>query len=341
MTDSRTADAPGDRSRDDWAGEVLQDYTLTGGIYLVSEPQNFDGGEEEYDLHIGGAHREDLAKSGQGAWELIKHYATRDIDVLLEIGAGGGTCSLGLVQAAGETNLIVTDTSPQFLRIVGRKLTAAGLDQTRVRFATLAGEDLNRLATASVDAVVIASALHHVGDWAEFLRQSARILRPGGVLAIQEPFREGNLMMAMGLDIALSPLWPAKAALSDDDRGRLERCRDSIYFLANSHITKIGEDKHSFLLSDLTTAAQKAGFAATMFYSNVHFEDLANADLGARTGGCSFLNYMDSFLEHHHRISADGMNKLRSHLFPVFQTLDDRFRGGDGAPLLGCMVFRR
>ena len=161
------------------------------------------------------------------------------------------------------------------------------------------------------------------------------------MLAIQEPFREGNLMMAMCLDIALSSLWPANAALSDDDCGRLSRCRDSIYFLANSHITKVGEDKHSFLLSDLTTAAQRAGFGATMFYGNVHFEDLAEADLAASTGSCSFLGYMDSFLEHHHRVSADGMAKLRTHLFPIFQTLDDRFRGGDGAPLLGCMLFRR
>jgi ubiquinone/menaquinone biosynthesis C-methylase UbiE len=325
----------------DWVGSVMPAATQEDGVFIFSPPQNFEGGEENYDLHIGGAARADLFRSGQGAWKLVRRHAARPVASMLEIGAGGGTCSLGLVQAAGSAKLVVTDTSPKFLRMIGGKLNAAGLDQRNIRFATLAGEDMVRLRTASLDAIVIASALHHVGDWVEFLRQAARTLRRGGVLVIQEPFREGNLMMAMCLDIVLSPLWPQAAALPAEDMEILRRCRDSIYFLANSSIVKVGEDKHNFLLADLNGAALVAGFQSTAFYSNAHFDNLADAELAGHRGICSFAAYLDSFLVHHHRVSAAGMALLRQHLLPVLDRLDGAFRAGDGAPLFGCMVFTR
>ncbi len=316
----------------------LSAYRTDDHIHLISPPQSFEGGEEQYDQSIGGR---DALHSGHGAWQLALRHATRPIHALLEVGAGGGTCSLGLVDGAATAELLITDTSPAFLRIIRRKLAAQGVDPARTRFATLAGEDLGRLPAASLDVVVIASALHHVTDWRAFLADAAAVLRPGGVLVIQEPCREGNLMMGLALDVVLSPLWPESAALSQADNDRLDRCRNSIYFLANSHIAKVGEDKHSFLVSELGTAAGAAGFAASVFYANAHFSDLADTDLSLARGACSFVAYMDSFLEAHHRISADGMAKLRAHLFPVLGKLDRAFIDGDGAPLFGCMVFRR
>jgi len=53
--------------------------------------------------------------------------------------------------------------------MVRRKMDAAGLPTQATIFATLAGEDLARLPAESLDAIVIASALHHVGDWRGFL----------------------------------------------------------------------------------------------------------------------------------------------------------------------------
>ena len=316
----------------------LAPYRTDNHVHLISPPQSFEGGEEQYDLAIGG---QDALHSGHGAWQLAARHATRPIESLLEVGAGGGTCSLGLVDAAGTAELLITDTSPAFLQIIRRKLAAQGVDPARTRFATLAGEDLGRLPPASLDAVVIASALHHVTDWRAFLADAAAVLRPGGVLVIQEPCREGNLMMGLALDVVLSPLWPAAAALSHEDHDRIDRCRDSIYFLANSHIAKVGEDKHSFLVSELATAASTVGFTGSVFYANAHFADLADTDLSLRHGACSIVGYMDSFLEMHHRVSLDGMEKLRTHLFPVLAKLDRAFVDGDGAPLFGCMVFCR
>lgn len=177
---------------------------------------------------------------------LASRYAKREIASIIEIGAVGGTCTLGLIASAPQVSALITDTSPQFLRIVQRKLASAGIDSRNVRFATLAGEYLGKLNEAGCDAIMIASALHHVWDWRATLRQAARILRPGGVMVIQEPCREGNLMMGMALDVVLSPLWPAAHTLVQEDLRRIRMCRDSIYYLSNSNIFKEGEDKHSF-----------------------------------------------------------------------------------------------
>ena len=310
-------------------------------ISFISPPQQFDGGEEAYDLSIGGANRTDVLQCGHGAWRLLARHAARPIDTILEIGAGGGTCSLGLIDAGREARVVVTDTSPQFLRIVQRKVEIAGLPAARVHYATLAGEHLSRLPTGSVDGIVIASALHHVGDWRGFLRDAATLLRPGGVLAIQEPFREGNLTMAMALDIALSPLWPASSAFSPEDFTKIEACRNSIYFLANSHIEKEGEDKHNFLATSLAGAAADAGFERSYLFSNVHFADLPDGDLAAHEGVCSIVRYLESFMRQHHRVSPDGMEKLSAHLFPLMRQMDETYCRGDGPPLFGCMAFRR
>jgi ubiquinone/menaquinone biosynthesis C-methylase UbiE len=326
--------------RDAWS-KALSAFPIEDGIHQISPPQNFEGGEEEYDARIGGANRANLLRCGHGAWHLVTHYATREMRTVLELGAGGGTCSLGLIEAAPASALLITDTSPSFLRLIQRKCAAAGLDAKQPRYATLAGEELDLLPAECVDAIVIASALHHVFDWQDFLRVAATRLRRGGVLAIQEPFRAGNLMMGVAIDIALSPLWPKDATLSEEDLAKLRGCRDSIYFLSNSHIEKRGEDKHCFELSEMIAASDEAGFAGTAFHSNEHFNSLVEADLANRQGRCSLVGYLSSFLRNHHRISDDGIAKLTTHLFPILQNLDASYIRGDGPPLLGCMVFRR
>jgi SAM-dependent methyltransferase len=315
-------------------------YPQLDGIHLISAPQQFEGGEESYDEHIGSAYREDSLRSGRGAWQLIIRHATRPVHTVLELGSGGGTCSIGLVAAAPGVQMIITDTSPAFLVMVRRKMNAAGLSAQPIVYATLAGEDLARLPAESLDAIVIASALHHVGDWRGFLRDAAACVRQGGVLVIQEPCREGNLMMGLALDIVVSPLWP-KDALEHTDLERITRCRDSIYLLADSTIEKHGEDKHSFLITELIAGADAAGFSKSYFYSNGHFHDLADSDLSNPQGRCSFTAYLDSFLEQHHRVSPTGMRSVREFLFPLLTRIDARFRAGDGVPLFGCMVFRR
>jgi len=244
---------------------------LKKDIIFISEPKSFEGGEEEYDISIGGSDRTDLLKCGKGAFRLASHYTKRPIQRLAEIGAGGGTCSLGIIEEAKDAEILLTDTSPAFLRIIQRKLAANDFNHSNVNFATLAGEDLLKLGTSSYDAIIIASALHHVSDWKKCIQDARQVIAPGGVLVIQEPFKEGNLFMGIALDIILSSLWPH--TIPDNDAIRLRNCRASIYEMSDSTLEKLGEDKHTFSALELIRTGFDANFKNVQFYQNQHFED--------------------------------------------------------------------
>ncbi len=57
-----------------------------------------------------------------------------------------------------------------------------------------------RFAAESVDAVVIADALHHIGDVDAALSEAERVLRPGGVVVVREfdPATIRGRMLARG-----------------------------------------------------------------------------------------------------------------------------------------------
>jgi hypothetical protein len=154
---------------------MLTKFPGEDGIAFISPPQSFDGGiEEEYDAHIGKADAGAL-RSGIGAIALARANARRPLKSIIEIGAGSGTCTMGLLAAAPHARFLITDTSPVFLRMIRRKLGAAGASNVNVSYATLAGEDLHKLDRASTDAIVIASALHHVSDWRLHRQRRARL----------------------------------------------------------------------------------------------------------------------------------------------------------------------
>lgn len=317
----------------------LAKFPCRDGVYEVSPPQRFDGGEEAYDATIGGADKADLLRSGAGAWRLATQYARRPLRHWIELGAGGGTCTLGLVAASAAETMIITDTSPVFLGIVRKKLAAVGVSDVGCLYATLAGEDLSRLGRGSVDAIFVASAVHHISDWRGFLAEAAGALRPGGTLVIQEPFREGYLLMNMAMEIALSAEWAKELAI--EDREKIERCRDSTYFLSDTTIEKIGEDKHNFLVDDITAASTAAGFANCIVHRNAHFDAFeANAPVQTSVQ-CSFTGYLLAFLGIHHRVSEVGLAVLTRRLAPVLQPLDRLFLQGDGPALLACVAFVR
>jgi SAM-dependent methyltransferase len=315
----------------------LAEFPLKNGVREVSPPQRFEGGEEAYDETVGGANRPDLLASGAGAWRLAQHYAQRALESWLELGAGGGTCTLGLVAAAAVPTKIITDTSPAFLKIIRKKLTALGLADKSCTYATLAGEDLARLPSKSLDAIFVASAVHHVSDWRGFLSAAAGALRPGGVLVIQEPFREGYLLLNMAMEIALAAEWAAE--LPRDDVRKIETCRDSTYYLSDTTLEKVGEDKHNFLADEVTVASDAAGFSRCVVHRNAHFDNFGYGAPIHTSQRCSFAGYLLSFLGAHHRVSDAAIEVLKQRLAPVLAPLDRLYQQGDGPALLACVVF--
>ncbi|WP_435074656.1 class I SAM-dependent methyltransferase [Halorubrum sp. HHNYT27] len=100
-------------------------------------------------------------------------HATRPIDRLLDVGGGSGRAAAALTGP----EITVVDASLGMLdRARGvRGLSAVAGDAGRLPFRD-----------ASVDAVMIVDAFHHLPDQEAALREAARVLAPGGALVIRE-----------------------------------------------------------------------------------------------------------------------------------------------------------
>ena len=100
--------------------------------------------------------------------------------LVLDLGSGPCWISDWLQKLRFRT--LSVDLSEDMLKI-GRKRLAIGS-------ALLAGDMAALpLQNHSVDAIVCYSALHHVPNWTAAVREAFRVLKPGGVLVLQEPGR--------------------------------------------------------------------------------------------------------------------------------------------------------
>jgi ubiquinone/menaquinone biosynthesis C-methylase UbiE len=98
--------------------------------------------------------------------------------VVLDVGAGTGIASYAML-AAGATTVIALEPDPS--DEVGRGAIARLSAGTRLRIIDAWGEK-SGLPSSSVDIVYTRQALHHSADLDQMLAESARVLRPGGVL---------------------------------------------------------------------------------------------------------------------------------------------------------------
>lgn len=96
---------------------------------------------------------------------------------VLEIGCGTGIIALGI--APHVRRLIGTDISPEMVAVARRKAAEAGL--TNVEFHVHDGYALPYDA-ASFDTVLLFNILHVVQEPAALMRESRRLLKPGGHL---------------------------------------------------------------------------------------------------------------------------------------------------------------
>jgi len=107
-------------------------------------------------------------------------FADRPIERMLDLAGGTGRASRGLQRAGIDP--VVVDISAGMLA----RARAAGHEVVRGDAGRLPiGDD-------AVDAAVVVDALHHLSDPAAGLSEAARVIRPGGVLVVQE-FRPRGL----------------------------------------------------------------------------------------------------------------------------------------------------
>ncbi|MFW5916863.1 MAG: class I SAM-dependent methyltransferase [Halorubrum sp.] len=100
-------------------------------------------------------------------------HATRPIERLLDVGGGTGRAAAALTGP----EIAVVDASLGMLRRARgtRGLSAVAGDAGRLPFRD-----------ASVDAVTVVDAFHHLPDQGAAVREAARVIAPGGAIVIRE-----------------------------------------------------------------------------------------------------------------------------------------------------------
>jgi ubiquinone/menaquinone biosynthesis C-methylase UbiE len=117
--------------------------------------------------------------------EVIDALAERaEVDELsrvVDVGTGTGFVAAGL--APRVTSVVGVDSSPATLAVAADNLDALGLDNVRLTEGTV---DALPLDDDSVDAAVANMVLHHAQDPTAMLTEMARVVRPGGMVAITD-----------------------------------------------------------------------------------------------------------------------------------------------------------
>ncbi len=100
---------------------------------------------------------------------------------VLDVGTGTGFIAAGLAPRA--RHVVGVDSSPAMLAVAAGNVAALGLGNVTL---VEGGVDALPLADGSVDAAVANMVLHHATDPTIMLTEMARVVRPGGIVAVTD-----------------------------------------------------------------------------------------------------------------------------------------------------------
>jgi ubiquinone/menaquinone biosynthesis C-methylase UbiE len=113
--------------------------------------------------------------------------------VIMDAGCGSGVSTGILMEKFRPSRVIAFDYMPEMIARARRKGLPVDFQVGDMRHTGCQA--------ASVDAVFIVMALHHMVDWDRALGEMYRVLRPGGVLLIEEPQEGGFSWSALGREL--------------------------------------------------------------------------------------------------------------------------------------------
>lgn len=99
----------------------------------------------------------------------------------LDFGCGTGLVTLQLATQAGRVTGV--DSSRGMLEVLEQKLQSCSVDNVATRFVDL---DAGDVLDGAFDLVVSTMTLHHIRDVDALLKQSARVVKPGGRIALAD-----------------------------------------------------------------------------------------------------------------------------------------------------------
>ncbi len=248
--------------------ECQRDYAYDGTVVdlLIDSTMRTTLEDADYDLRAG--YDKVAMDKIADAWITVFSQAGIRTSgaAILEIGAGTGALTVGLLQKSAASDIFAIDLSDQFLRVIAER--AAVTERL-----TLVRGDCNTLPVQdkSFDLIVGRSILHHLLDYDAVLRQCARILKDSGNAIFFEPVLEGKLVIGMYADTV------SRLAKQTDDPDFSTRDHNLLIALVRN-ITKGAwypqdrdslaklEDKYIFSLSTIRHVGLMAGFSSAEYY---------------------------------------------------------------------------
>jgi ubiquinone/menaquinone biosynthesis C-methylase UbiE len=184
------------------------------------------------------------------------------LGTVLEIGAGTGLLTLGMITDSDFEHAVITDISSDMLAVCRERLKQVpSYKMLRTILATFSGGE-QVFSPAQYDICLGSSILHHVLDYVALLETVRKALKPGGAAIFTEPgapFHEAlTLAMADAL-VSFLASHNASEALFD-----LARWIEHTRFRLRTNPAELAhlEDKHIFQPHDLRKACAQAGFSS-------------------------------------------------------------------------------
>jgi SAM-dependent methyltransferase len=228
---------------------------------------DFVAGESDTALNVT-AYDQQKAVSLDASLSLFRHLKRLSMGLIpdrlgtvLEIGAGTGLLTLGLVADSDFERAVVTDISPDMLAVCRARLDQNAKDKrSRITLATFSGKE-QIFAPGQYDICLGSSVLHHVLDYTALLEIVRRALKSGGVAVFTEPGAPFHEALTLAMSDAIISLVASGArseplsllaAWVEQTRFRLRTDPEDLAHL---------EDKHIFRREQLQNAASRAGFS--------------------------------------------------------------------------------
>jgi arsenite methyltransferase len=263
------------------------------------------------DVRFGGdpeAHQRDLDEFYYPVRDKVLDKAQiRPDDTVLDVGAGDGLIAFGALERLGPDGHVIFSDISQDLLDHCRKATEAEGVLGRCRFLLARAEQLNAVATGSVDVVTTRSVLIYVKDKAGALREFHRVLKPGGRISLFEPI---NVLMSDG-----------PGQFDGYDMYPVEALQAKVGALYRS-IQPPGEDPMGdFDERDLLRHAEEAGFSAVDLELRVTVENAKRPvtwERYLRMSGNPLIPPLGAALDQ--TLSAEEVTAFTEHLRPLVES---------------------
>ena len=226
--------------------------------------------------------------SYRGIKELAADRWPASLGSVVEIGCGTGLWSRAMIGHHDAADAVLTDVSPDMLRLCRTHLTRLGLTSALpIRFATYSAHEAC-FCDEAFDSCIGTSVVHHITDVRAFLADVWRMLRPGGRAFFTEPSFRYTRVMAMAFSDIIAFLLSRDSTYSADRQtlhNWVAEARRGTMLQGNLALLEDFEDKHMFIGEEFEALALDVGFATAEALSTKDPEGLGNVGgLLARIG---------------------------------------------------------